>query len=108
MLAHWAMLVAFAVMLGAFFVEGGAPLGSWVAYPPLSALGEIAGPGQGMGMNMWILSIAIFCIAALLGSLNLRALAMVRMLNCPIPRWAPSGRVGGAGCVLGWRVGCRG
>ncbi|HEX8097474.1 MAG TPA: cbb3-type cytochrome c oxidase subunit I, partial [Pyrinomonadaceae bacterium] len=70
MLSFWVTLVGFFFLLAAFFVEGGAPIGGWTAYPPLSALGQIAGPGQGAGMNMWIISIAIFCVASLLGALN--------------------------------------
>ena len=34
---------------GRFFVPGGAPLSGWTAYPPLSAVGAIAGPGKGSG-----------------------------------------------------------
>src|SRR5690348_11487859 len=93
MMSFWVTLVAYLVMLSAFFVEGGAPLGSWVAYPPLSAVGEVAGPGQGTGMNLWIISIAIFCIAALLGSLNfiattldLRARGM-SLMRMPLTCW---------------------
>src|SRR5690242_18317534 len=93
MMSFWVTLVAYLVMLSAFFVEGGAPLGSWVAYPPLSAVGEIAGPGQGAGMNMWLISIALFCIAALLGSLNfiattldLRARGM-SLMRMPLTTW---------------------
>jgi cytochrome c oxidase subunit 1 len=93
MLSFWVTFLAFVVMMGAFFVEGGAPMGGWTAYPPLSALPE-AGPGQGMGMNMWIVSIALFCVASLLGALNfitttldLRAkgLSLMRM---PLTCWA--------------------
>ena len=39
------------VMICAFFVSGGAPIGGWTSYPPLSALGEIVGPGQGARRN---------------------------------------------------------
>ena len=63
MLSFWTTLLGFLTLMAAFFVEGGAPLGGWTAYARLSALGEVAGPGQGMGMNLWITSIAIFCIA---------------------------------------------
>ena len=42
----------------------------WTAYPPLSALGAIAGPGEGMGQTLWIISIAIFCGASLMGAIN--------------------------------------
>lgn len=69
-LSFWTTFVALLVLLGAFFVPGGAPLGGWTAYPPLSAVGQVAGPGQGDGMDMWILSIALFSIASLLNSIN--------------------------------------
>src|SRR5256885_8338164 len=55
MLSFWTTFVSFAVMCAAFFVEAGAPIGGWTAYAPLSALGEIAGPGQGMGLNLWVI-----------------------------------------------------
>ena len=70
MLSFWLTFVALVVLLSAFFVTGGAPISGWTAYPPLSALGEIAGPGLGTGQTLWVLSIAIFCVAALLGALN--------------------------------------
>ena len=54
----------------AFFVSGGAPIGGWTSYPPLSALGEIVGPGQGAGETLWIVGLAIFCGASLMGALN--------------------------------------
>jgi len=76
MLSFWTTLLALLVLLGAFFVPGGAPLGGWTAYPPLSAVGQIAGPGQGDGMDMWILSIALFSIASLLTSINFIATVM--------------------------------
>lgn len=94
MMSFWVTLVGFLVLMAAFFVEGGAPLGGWTAYPPLSALGEAAGPGQGMGMNLWIISIAIFCAGSLLGALNFittllnmraRGMSLMRM---PLTCWS--------------------
>src|SRR5437868_7907475 len=70
MLSFWTTLVALIVMVAAFFVEGGAPLGGWTAYPPLSGLGAVAGPGQGTGQTLWVISIAIFCGASLMGAIN--------------------------------------
>src|SRR5436305_13688369 len=61
------------IMIAAFFVEGGAPLSGWTAYPPLSGAGRITGPGEGMGQNLWILSIANFCLASLMGAINFTA-----------------------------------
>ena len=61
MLSFWTTFVAFIVMIAAFFVEGGAPLHGWTGYAPLSAL-PAAGPGESLGADLWIISIAIFCI----------------------------------------------
>ena len=47
MLSFWTTFVSLLVMIAAFFVSGGAPIGGWTSYPPLSALGEMAGPGAG-------------------------------------------------------------
>src|SRR5215470_4113873 len=70
MLSFWTTLLALVVMVAAFFVEGGAPLGGWTAYPPLSGLGAVAGPGQGTGQTLWVISVAIFCGASLMGAIN--------------------------------------
>ena len=94
MMSFWVTFVGFIVLLAAFFVEGGAPIGGWTAYPPLSALGAVAGPGQGTGMNLWIISIAIFCAGSLLGALNFittllnmrtRGMSLMRM---PLTCWS--------------------
>jgi cytochrome c oxidase subunit 1 len=70
MLSFWTTFLSLVVMIAAFFVAGGAPIGGWTSYPPLSALGEIAGPGQGAGETLWIVGLAIFCGASLMGALN--------------------------------------
>ncbi len=70
MMSFWTTFVSLMVMVAAFFVAGGAPIGGWTSYPPLSALGEIAGPGQGAGETLWIVGLAFFCAASLMGALN--------------------------------------
>src|SRR3979490_2334596 len=65
MLSFWTTFVAYVVMLSAFFVVGGAPLHGWTGYAPLSAL-QSAGPGQGLGADLWITSIALFCVGPLM------------------------------------------
>ena len=70
MMSFWVTFVAFLVLVAAFFVPDGPPLSGWTAYAPLSAVGKAAGPGQGTGQTLWVVSIAIFCIGQLLGSLN--------------------------------------
>jgi len=73
MMSFWITFLALMVLLAAFFVSAPnvlGPIGGWTGYAPLSALGEIAGPGQGTGVILWVISIALFCIASLLGALN--------------------------------------
>jgi cytochrome c oxidase subunit 1 len=98
MLSFWVTFVGFIVILAAIFFSGSestvGPIGGWTGYAPLSAIGQIAGPGQGMGMNLWIISIAIFCVGSLLGALNFittllnmrtRGMSLMRM---PLTCWA--------------------
>src|SRR3984893_14599152 len=70
MLSFWTTFVSLLVMIAAFFVAGGAPIGGWTSYPPFSALGGIAGPGGEAVETLWIVGLAIFCGASLMGALN--------------------------------------
>src|SRR5436309_4466690 len=70
MTSFWVTLVSFLVLISAFFIGDGPPLSGWTAYAPLSAVGKDAGPGQGLGQTLWAISILLFCVAQLLGSLN--------------------------------------
>jgi cytochrome c oxidase subunit 1 len=93
MLSFWTTFVAFVLMIAAFFVQGGAPLHGWTGYAPLSAVPS-SGPGETLGADLWILSIAVFCIASLMGALNfittildLRAKGMT-LMRLPLTCWA--------------------
>jgi cytochrome c oxidase subunit I len=93
MLSFWTTFVGFVVIMAAFFVTGGAPLHGWTGYAPLSALPS-AGPGEQLGADLWITSIAIFCVASLMGALNfitttldLRAKGMT-MMRMPLTVWS--------------------
>jgi cytochrome c oxidase subunit 1 len=70
--AFWVMAAALGVLLASSFVEGGAAISGWTAYPPLSALAS-AGPGQGLGMDLWLLSIGLFAVSSIGSSVNLLA-----------------------------------
>src|SRR5271154_772800 len=94
MMSFWITFSAFIVIILAFFIPDGPPTSGWTAYPPLSAVGSVAGPGLGWGQNLWAISIALFCIGSLLGALNfitttidLRAKGMTFM-RMPICTWA--------------------
>ena len=83
-LGFWLMAFALAVLLASGFVQGGAAISGWTAYPPLSAVAS-AGPGQGLGMDLWLLSIGLFGIASILNSVNL--LATVVLFRCEGMEW---------------------
>ena len=69
-IAFWLTVAAFLVLISAaHLTAGGAPISGWTGYPPLSAL-PAAGPGQGLGMDLWLVSLGIFCVAAWLSALN--------------------------------------
>lgn len=94
MLSFWITVLALSVLLSTLFIGDGPPISGWTAYPPLSAVGEAAGPGQGLGQTLWIVAIAIFSVGALLGSINfiatildLRAPGM-DLMRLPLTCWA--------------------
>src|SRR6266511_6022910 len=94
MTSFWVTLLAFLVLILAFFVGDGPPLSGWTAYAPLSAVGKDAGPGQGLGQTLWAVSIAMFCVAQLLGSLNFIATTLdlrtkgMSLARLPFATWA--------------------
>ena len=94
MMSFWTTFVAFLVMMAAFFVHDGPPISGWTAYATLSSVGRDAGPGEAMGQNLWAVSIALFCIGQLLGSLNFIATTLdlrtkgMSLARMPFSTWA--------------------
>jgi len=93
MLSYWFFFAASVVMMASLFVQTGPASGGWTIYPPLSALGE-ASSGSKIGMDLWLISMALFIINALLGGLNYittvlnmrtKGMSMTRM---PLTMWA--------------------
>ncbi len=84
LLAFWTFALALCVLLSASFTAGGAAISGWTAYPPLSAV-PAAGPGQGLGMDLWLASIGLFAVASLLSAVN--QLATVVAHRCPGMTW---------------------
>jgi cytochrome c oxidase subunit 1 len=70
MLSFWITALAFVVLISSFFIQDGPPISGWTAYPPLSAVGSAAGPGEALGQTLWLGSISIFCIAQVLSAVN--------------------------------------
>jgi cytochrome c oxidase subunit 1 len=67
--SFWITAAAFVTLLSATFAPGGGPISGWTAYPPLSAIAS-AGPGQGLGMDLWLASLTLFSIATTIASVN--------------------------------------
>lgn len=93
MLSYWFFFASGIVMLASFFVETGPFAGGWTAYPPLSALGSTS-PGSKSGMDLWIISLALFVVSQLLGGLNYIATILnmrtkgMSMTRMPLTIWA--------------------
>ena len=93
MVSYWLFFLSSVIMVGSLFVEAGPASAGWTIYPPLSALPQ-AIPGSGMGMTLWLVSMAIFIASSLMGSLNyvvtvinLRTKGMT-MTRMPLTIWA--------------------
>nr|WP_315186489.1 cbb3-type cytochrome c oxidase subunit I [uncultured Flavobacterium sp.] len=93
MISYWLFFLSSVIMVCSLFVEAGPASAGWTIYPPLSALPQ-AIPGSGMGMTLWLVSMAIFIASSLMGSLNyvvtvinLRTKGMT-MTRLPLTIWA--------------------
>jgi cytochrome c oxidase subunit I len=93
MLSYWFFFLASVVMLSSLFVQTGPMSGGWTAYPPLSALKD-ASDGSKIGADLWISSMALFVVSALLGGLNYIATVLnmrtkgMSMTRLPLTIWA--------------------
>jgi cytochrome c oxidase subunit 1 len=69
MLSYWFFFLSSVIMFASLFLETGPAASGWTIYPPLSALPQ-AISGSGMGMTMWLVSMAFFIVSQLLGGVN--------------------------------------
>ncbi len=93
MLSYWFFFISSMLMFSSLFIETGPAMAGWTIYPPLAALPQ-AISGSGLGMTLWLFSMAIFIASSLLGSLNyivtilnLRTKGM-SMTRLPLTIWA--------------------
>ena len=84
-LSLWITAAALMVLLASSFVPGGSAISGWTAYPPLSAV-SAAGPGQALGMDLWLASLALFSIGSALSAIN--TLVTVLRLRCEGMTWS--------------------
>ena len=80
-------------MVSSLFVQTGPASGGWTSYPPLSALGD-ASEGSKAGMDLWLVSMALFVVSSLLGGLNYISTILnmrtkgMSMTRLPLTIWA--------------------
>lgn len=92
MFGFWTTLISFFVLISSFFVPGGASVAGWTQYTPLSAIPS-AGPGQGLGTDLWLVSIGLFCIGTVMSAINFVTTTVkqrtkgMRWLRMPLPCW---------------------
>ncbi|MGA2382240.1 MAG: cbb3-type cytochrome c oxidase subunit I [Gemmatimonadales bacterium] len=92
MWSFWLMIPSGGLMLASLFVLGGSSAAGWTVYAPLSATPDYS--GVHLGQQLWCLSIVIFGLSSLLGSVNyittvvnLRAPGMT-WFRLPLSVWA--------------------
>ncbi len=69
LLSYWFFFASSIVMFISLFIETGPAASGWTVYPPLSALPQ-AMQGSGLGMTLWLVSMALFIASTLLGGIN--------------------------------------
>jgi len=72
--SFWILPFAFSILLGSFFVPGGAPAAGWTLYAPLTIQG-------GMSVDMGIVAIHMMGISSIMGAINV----IVTVLNMRAP-----------------------
>src|SRR6187455_2956002 len=93
MLSYWFFFLASVIMFSSLFVQTGPASGGWTIYPPLSALGD-ASSGAKIGMDLWLVSMAMFIVSSLLGGLNYISTILnmrtkgMGMTRLPLTIWA--------------------
>jgi cytochrome c oxidase subunit 1 len=92
MWSFWLMIPSGGLMLASLFVLGGASAAGWTVYAPLSGTPDYS--GVHLGQQLWCVSIVIFGLSSLLGSVNyittvvnLRAPGMT-WFRLPLSVWA--------------------
>ena len=93
MLSYWAFFLSGIVLLVSFFVTAGPASAGWTVYPPLSALPQ-AISGSGLGMTLWLVSMALLIASMLLGGINYISTAInlrtkgMSPLRMPLTIWS--------------------
>jgi cytochrome c oxidase subunit I len=92
-ISFWLIFLGFLVLIATPHVPGGAAISGWTSYPPLSAI-PAAGPGQGLGMDGWLVSIALFSVGSICSAICIIATVVARRdrnmtwMRMPLTAWS--------------------
>ncbi|PHS72400.1 MAG: cytochrome c oxidase subunit I [Cycloclasticus sp.] len=84
--SFWILPFAFAMLLGTFFMDGGAPAGGWTMYPPLVLQGGNGFPFMIFAIHMMGISSVMGAINVIVTILNMRAPGMT-LMKMPLFVW---------------------
>jgi cytochrome c oxidase subunit 1 len=73
-LSFWILPFAFTILLGSFFMPGGAPAAGWTMYPPLVLQ-------SGDSMPMLVFAVHLMGISSIMGAINI----VVTIMNMRAP-----------------------
>jgi len=92
MVSYWSYLVGGLIMLGSFFVPGGAAKAGWTSYSPLAGISDTAlsNPNIGFhpvfnGQTLWLIGMVFLISSSLLGSVNF--ITTIIQLRAPGMTW---------------------
>lgn len=85
--SYWTFFIGGVMMLGSFFLPGGAAKSGWTSYPPLASIAD-SGPGFHPfwnGQTIWLTAMIFLITSSLLGSVNF--ITTVIQLRAPGLTW---------------------
>jgi len=87
MASYWSFFISCVLMVGSFFVPGGAAKSGWTSYPPLSGVADM---GVGIdpfwnGQSLWLVGMIFNITGSLLGAVNF--IATIIQLRAPGMTW---------------------
>ena len=85
MASYWCFFISCVIMLGSFFVPGGAAKSGWTSYPPLANIADMNHLAFFNGQTLWLVGMVFNITASLLGSVNF--IATIIQLRAPGMTW---------------------
>ena len=94
MLSYWFFFASCLIMTISLFVQSGPAGAGWTIYPPLSAVPQ-AMSGSGLGMTLWLISMALFIVPFFLNEEFMKIISKVVALMAVFAFVGCAGQAGG-------------